>query len=93
VLPETRRSEGVSSATATPDATPGNTGRTNGAEVSIADILLFADGPVGVREIARQSGQNPGTVSKRLNRMERDGQAVRTDTGWVLPTAVREGDQ
>lgn len=93
VLPETRRSEGVSSATATPDATPGNAGRTNGAEVSIADVLLFADGPVGVREIARQSGQNPGTVSKRLARMERDGQAVRTDAGWVLPTAVREGDQ
>lgn len=93
VLPETRRSEGVSGATATRDGNSGNTDRTNGENVSIADVLLFATGPIGLREIARQTGQNPGTVSKRLARMVQDGQAVRTDAGWLLPSAVREGDR
>jgi len=51
------------------------------------------DGPQGVRALARATGHNPGTVTRKLDKLTARGTVVRTtEGGYALATAPAEED-
>jgi DNA-binding transcriptional ArsR family regulator len=58
--------------------------------LSVADcvlsVLWSSDSPLGVRDIARECGKNPGTVSRTLKSLRDSGKTVLDDAGkWSAP--------
>jgi S-DNA-T family DNA segregation ATPase FtsK/SpoIIIE len=58
--------------------------------LSVADcvlsVLWTSDGPLGVRDIARECGKNPGTVSRTLRQLQDSGKTVLDEAGkWSAP--------
>ncbi|GAA4016089.1 helix-turn-helix domain-containing protein [Streptomyces plumbiresistens] len=48
-------------------------------------------GPAGVREIARATGRNPGSVHRKITQLAARGQVEATPDGFALPPAQEEG--
>jgi len=79
----TRENTGAT-ATATPPA--------DGLKDAVERALL--GGPMGVQAVARATGYNPGTISRKLARMTEQGITQRTDKGaYALATAPKEQDR
>ncbi|MFE1441574.1 hypothetical protein [Streptomyces sp. NPDC058739] len=54
----------------------------------IERVLL--GGPAGVREIARSTGRNPGSVHRKITQLAARGQVAATPDGYTLPPAQEE---
>ena len=61
------------------------TGSTRTDEFAEAIERALLGGPAGVREIARATGRNPGSVHRKITQLAVRGQVEETPDGWTLP--------
>ena len=61
------------------------TGNTRTDEFAEAIERALLGGPAGVREIARATGRNPGSVHRKLTQLTVRGLVQGTPDGWTLP--------
>lgn len=62
-------------------------GNSNTRSDAFADEIERAllGGPAGVREIARTTGRNPGSVHRKITQLAARGLVEETPSGWTLP--------